>query len=52
MLVQKFSQESSKVVISADNRRGDVFSTTLDATQEEFSDIEDMSSQCTINKVR
>lgn len=53
MLVQKFLQESIKVVIPADNGRAeDIFSTTLDATQEELSDIEDRSSQCTINKFR
>lgn len=53
MLVQKFSQESIKVVISADNRkRGVIFNTTLDATQEKLSDIEDRRNQCTINKFR
>lgn len=52
MLVQEFSLESIKVVISADKgRTGVIFSTTLDATQEELDDIEDRSGQCTINKI-
>jgi len=51
MLVQMFSAESIKVVRSADDRKtGDIVSTTLDTTQEELSDLEDMSNQYTTDE--
>lgn len=53
MLVQMFSPENTKVVKSADDRKtGAVTSTTLDATQEYLSDLEDRDNQCTIDEAR
>lgn len=48
-----FSPGNIKVVRSADDRKtGDVISTTLDTTQEELSNLEDRSNQCTIDETR
>lgn len=53
MLVHMFFPGSIKVVRSADDRKtGDIITCHTDTTQEELSDLEDRSNQCTIVETR